>query len=339
MRKLLYGLLAATTGFAAMHLFNSQSPSSHDDGQKSGEGSSKSSEPDEPHVTIPPTSKIGATGETAPPTPEMAAPDGDLVRLPWVVAAACIDQGPIRKQNEDRLMLQRSADGKGLLVAVSDGMGGHKAGDVAAQTVVDELRAAARNAVTTTPQASHALLLETFHRANASVRAKGEAGVGGKDMGATCVAAWFAPEACVHLYTGDSRLYHVRGGALLYRTRDHSLVQAMIETGVITPAQARTHPMRSWLSSSLGGGHEDFDAEPRWNAEGDDQPALLQTRPGDFLLLCSDGLHGELEDEEILVLMNAHGSDPARLAKVCVETALAAGGRDNVAVIAVRVTG
>lgn len=335
MRKLLLGLLAAAVGFTAIHLFESRPPHGPEDHQDPHETEKRS-----PSSTTERAAARPAAGEMVPvSTVEPAAADGDHVRLPWVVAAACIDQGLVRKANEDRFVIQRSPDGRGLLVAVSDGMGGHKGGGVAAQIVVDALREAARSATPSSPKTAHDVLLETFHRANVAVREKGRVEIGYQNMGATCVAAWLAPGSAVHLYTGDSRLYHIRGDTLRYRTRDHSLVQALLETGVITPAQARIHPMRSWLSSAIGGGYEHFDAEPRWNPEGYDQPALLNTQPGDILLLCSDGLPGELEDDEILVLVKGHGADPAQLANVCVETALAAGGHDNVTVIAVRVVG
>lgn len=326
MRKLVFGLLlAAAAGLVAMTVFNDDGPL--DQGWRGNER-----EPDTGAAG-------GSTGSASVAAAAVAekAEDVERAQLPWVTAASCVDQGKVREYNEDRLVVQASPEQRGLLVAVADGMGGHQGGAVAAQIVVDALRAAARATTADSEQAAYEMLLETLLGANEAVRAKGAESIGGRDMGATCVAAWLMPGKFVHLYAGDSRLYQFRGGDLVYRTRDHSMVQVLVESGSITEAEARVHPMRSRLTTCIGGGRERVDAEPRWNLEGGEQPAVLETQPGDVLLLCSDGLHGEVDEAEIAGLVKEHGGDPERLARACVSAALEAGGGDNVAVIAVRV--
>lgn len=326
MRKLLFGLLlAAAAGLVAMTVFD-------DDGPLDLGGRGNEREPDS-------RSAGGATGSGSVAVAAVAekAEGAEGARLPWVTAASCVDRGKVREYNEDRLVVQASTDQRGLLVAVADGMGGHQGGAIAAQIVVDELRAAARATTAGSEQAAYEMLLETLLGANEAVRAKGAESIGGRDMGATCVAAWLVPGNCVHLYAGDSRLYQFRAGERVYRTRDHSMVQVLVESGSITEAEARVHPMRSRLTTCIGGGRERVDAEPRWNLDGGEQPAVLETRAGDVLLLCSDGLHGEVDEAAIAALVQERGGDPERLARACVNAALEAGGGDNVAVIAVRV--
>jgi protein phosphatase len=142
----------------------------------------------------------------------------------------------------------------------------------------------------------------------------------------------------MHLHCGDSRIYHYRGGELLHKTRDQTIVQVLVDNGQLRPEEAATHPMRSQLTSCLGGGGSigSMVVEPTWNLEATEQPARLALEPGDLVLLCSDGLSGEIPPEALDQLVRAHGQHPATLAQECIQAALAAGGRDNVTVVAMR---
>lgn len=259
----------------------------------------------------------------------------------WVEAFARSNRGRVREENQDRYLLE-ALEGWGecgaLVAMVADGMGGHQGGSqaaqIAVQTVLESL-SRSRPEVRLYEQ-----LHRSFYDADDAIRRRAQQDPGLTTMGTTGVAVVCFPGECVHLYTGDSRLYHFREGKLLYQTRDHSVVRYLQEEGLLTAEEARVHPMRSRLTSSLGGGSQEkrLVLEPRWSEETDShgQPSILSMQKDDLLLLCSDGLCGEVDDEEIAGYVQQHGDDLERLTQTCVQGALAAGGRDNITVVTVR---
>jgi serine/threonine protein phosphatase PrpC len=255
----------------------------------------------------------------------------------WAEWADATDCGKVRKHNEDRLLLRPCDGGRSLLAAVADGMGGHQGGALAAEIVVEKLGALAERADPGAGMGRYEALLVGVHEADGAVRERGAHDIGLGGMGSTVVAAWFDRAGCTHLHAGDSRLYHFRDGRVRYRTRDHTVVQVLVDQGQMTEAEARTHPVRSQLTSCLGGGRSArrITVDPRWDLEGDSQAAVLEAVPGDVFLLCSDGLHGELNDAALEQIVAAHASSARGLADACVVAALEAGGSDNVAVVAV----
>lgn len=261
---------------------------------------------------------------------------GEPVIAKWA-AAADTHRGKVRNHNEDRLLLRSLEGGTSLLAVVADGMGGHQGGALAAEIVVDTLGALADRPRPSDDAERYEALLGGLYQADAAVKERGSHDIGLGGMGSTVVAAWFGPAGCTHVYSGDSRLYQFRDGRVRYRTRDHSVVQVLVDQGQLTAAQARTHPIRSQLTSCLGGGRSAtrFTAEPRWDLDGGPQAAVLEAVAGDVFLLCSDGLHGELDDADLERLVAQHGASPQRLVAACIEAALEAGGSDNVAVVAV----
>lgn len=260
----------------------------------------------------------------------------DAPTVAWL-AASGTHCGKVRSSNEDRLLLRETENSDSLLAVVADGMGGHHGGALAAQIVVDTLGCLAEQSCPGDHEGRYEALLGALYNADAAVKERGahEIGLGG--MGSTVVAAWFGPTSCVHIYAGDSRLYQFRSGRVHYRTRDHSVVQVLVDQGQLTYAEARMHPLRSQLTSCMGGSRSatHFTAEPRWDLEGGPQAAVLEAAAGDVFLLCSDGLHGEVGDEELEGLVAYHGTSPEQLVEACIEASLDAGGRDNVAVVAV----
>jgi serine/threonine protein phosphatase PrpC len=188
-----------------------------------------------------------------------------------------------RERNEDAILgLPLAA---ATLVAVADGVGGHAAGEVASSIAIETLRtgvmAGYRQGMD--PDATCALLKEAFSRAHAAIC---EAAVGAcRGMGTTLVAAIITRDRAVIASCGDSRAYVLRETDS-FRTADHSLVQPLVDRGVITEEEAKAHPMRHVITHSLGG---DLRTDCSEQVLGE----------GDVVLLSTDGLHESLPEEEI----------------------------------------
>ncbi|BBC73648.1 conserved hypothetical protein [Altererythrobacter sp. B11] len=215
--------------------------------------------------------------------------------------------GRVRRINEDRV-LDRADLG---LWAVADGMGGQSRGDMAAEAVI---RSLAPLPAPVTPAAISAAL----RRANRTIY-DAEAG----RSGTTLVLLHIQDEAATLRWVGDSRAYLIREGRLELLTRDHSVVQELLETGLIDRAQAATHPQANVITRALGIG-----VEPEIDSR------TLHLQRGDRLLLCSDGLSRSLEDGD------AQGTAPiAELADRLLANALARDGTDNASLVLVEVGG
>jgi protein phosphatase len=145
-------------------------------------------------------------------------------------------------------------------------------------------------------------------------------------MGTTLVAVQFYDDRLLVAHIGDSRLYRLRGGELQQLTRDHSLLQEQIDTGMITAGQARFSKNKNLVTRALG-------VEPTVNTEMNEYHVL----PGDIYLLCSDGLNDMMEDEEIVMTLSALSVNLPLCAAQLVQQANDHGGRDNVSVVLVRI--
>ena len=235
------------------------------------------------------------------------------VRLSW---AAVTDVGRRRAANEDSYIAAPP------IFAIADGMGGHLAGDRASAAVVSRL-ADARGADFLAPDAiERALELATD---DIEIISDGsELGVGTTVTGAVLTLRDGEPYFAV-FNIGDSRVYAFEREKLVQVTVDHSLVQQLVDTGVITRAQAHHHPEGNVITRAVG-----FQSQPTpdyW---------LLPLKIGMRLLICSDGLSGEIEDDGLGVILAA--GDPAKeTADALVAAALAEGGRDNVTVLVIDV--
>lgn len=225
---------------------------------------------------------------------------------------ASTDVGVVRKLNEDTFL----ANSETGLWLVADGMGGHQSGDVASaitRDTVDE-RVASGDGLKHAIQLAHRNILdEAATREDSS------------GMGSTVVAVALDGIDYEVAWVGDSRAY-LWDGQLMQITQDHSYVRDLVESGAITPEEAKTHPGRHLLVRCLG-------------AEDDGKPLQVESRRGRFtsgqeLLLCSDGLTGELEDEEISTILAEALPVQERVDKL-VQAAVDHGGRDNVTVILV----
>ena len=222
-------------------------------------------------------------------------------------------EGRVRDHNEDSFCA-REAQG---LWAVADGMGGHEGGEWASAKLVEELNALD---LPDDFDAACEAVAEAIRSANRAILV--EAGRRGKQMGSTIVVLLAHGQRQAALWVGDSRAYRLRDGALDLLTRDHTQVQDMVERGILSAEDAIGHPMGHILSRAVGV-REEVQVD---RIVGDIQP-------GDVFLLCSDGLHGYVEETEIARLL-ARGS-PERASEELVDLTLANGAPDNVTVVAI----
>lgn len=224
--------------------------------------------------------------------------------------------GTVRSHNEDAFVSRPDAG----LWAVADGAGGHAKGEVASAMVADALEAIASDL----PAA--ALLAEVRSRitdAHAALRSQAEAS-GGQDICATTVVVLIARDdhfAC--LWAGDSRGYLLRDGALTQITRDHSLVQELVDAGAITEAEAEHHPHANVITRAVGSEAEELELDK----------VTDRLTVGDRFLLCSDGLCKTLAERDLMTLLTVPGD--VELADTLIHAALEHHVRDNVTAVVV----
>jgi len=219
------------------------------------------------------------------------------------------DVGRGRPDNEDSLLVDREHH----LYAVADGMGGHRAGEVASATAIETLKSA---------YAGGRPLDQAVEAANAAVFSKAADDAALRGMGTTLTAVAVQDgRTAVFGHVGDSRAYLLRDGTVTQVTDDHSLVEQLVREGRLSPEEAHHHPQRAIITRALG-----VDAQ----VEVDVYRVDLQ--PGDRLLICSDGLTNMLSDQTIRVTLCRH-ADPQQAADTLVDMANQAGGDDNITVV------
>lgn len=260
---------------------------------------------------------------------------GSEIRRPdWATCGSATDAGRVRSANQDCYLLEPWADGSALLAVIADGMGGYQGGAVAASITIDQFKALLEDPLPSDPATQYDRLLEQFYLADEAIRHQSMQRFDLSSMGATVMAAIITPHRYLHLYAGDCRLYHFRNHTLLYRSRDHSVVQVLQTLGQITAEEATIHPMKSIVSSCLGGERKTpFVVDPKWNSEA---PPIYECCAGDLLLLSTDGLHGEVLPEQLQQLVDRFGHDPQQLAQACIQSANEHGGQDNVTALSIR---
>ena len=222
------------------------------------------------------------------------------------------DTGLARAENEDcHISLPQQQ-----VWLVADGMGGHDNGRFASQAIVEATR------VATIPDGLEPAcdaLGNAIHAANERIFATSREA--GKMMGSTVVALVVRDGVFAVMWAGDSRAYLFRDGQLIQLTRDHSQVQDLMDRGMLTAAEAADHPMRHVLARAVG-----VQAELQVDAIRD------HVVKGDLFLLCSDGLHGVVDDADITEILREHGSGGAQK---LIEASLERGAPDNVTVVLV----
>ncbi|MCX8521304.1 MAG: Stp1/IreP family PP2C-type Ser/Thr phosphatase [Rhodoferax sp.] len=236
------------------------------------------------------------------------------------------DTGRIRSNNEDAVAMDAALG----LALLADGMGGCKAGEIASNMATSHIQAALgaylRQSLDQNPclLSNHSLrqVLETsVASANTTILQAARANADYAGMGTTLVVAVFCHGRLLLGHIGDSRCYRYRAGKLLPITHDHSMVQAQLDAGWVTPAQARLSQDRNMLTRALG-------VEDTVQLEVNEFP--LQA--GDLYLLCSDGLTDMLLDATIAKLLASHSALEQK-AQSLIHAANAQGGRDNISVL------
>jgi PPM family protein phosphatase len=246
--------------------------------------------------------------------------------------ASCTDAGIVRSHNEDSI----AADASKGLVVLADGMGGYNAGEVASgmattvittelQHLLEERPAHERDPATGRARAEM-LLREQIAKANTSIYQAAQSQPQYAGMGTTLVAALLHDNKITVAHIGDSRLYRLRGEDFTQVTRDHSLLQEQIDSGMITPEQAKYSQNKNLVTRALG---IDATVEPELHE--------YDTQVGDIYLLCSDGLNDMVSDEDMGMTLQTLAANLQLAAQQLVQMANDNGGRDNVSVILVRI--
>lgn len=220
------------------------------------------------------------------------------------------DIGLVRATNQDNFYIDKSAK----WAVVADGMGGHNGGETASSMAVEEIKKSMQQGVG---------LKESISNANYLVYKAAVETPGLMGMGTTVVLCEIVGSAANISYVGDSRAYLYHKGELRQLTKDHSIVQQLIDSGTITEEQARFHPQRNLITRAVG--TEKYVLSDSVSTE---------LSSGDYILICSDGLSSYVEEKEIKdILENTKTSD---IAPKLIEAANNSGGKDNVTVVVIK---
>lgn len=254
------------------------------------------------------------------------------------------DIGNHREQNEDFYFVDEKA---GLFI-VADGMGGHKAGEVASKIAVESFAeyflnflknnpsftgeeelplSSHENGASFTDEHMKSVLVDAFKHANTKVFERANADKDCSGMGTTltvCYTGHPIGETVFFAHIGDSRAYFLRNRDLKLITEDHTLVGELFKKGVITYDEMFDHPLRNYLNDVVG---TDSEINP--------DIISLGTRPGDLIILCSDGLNSMLRDHAIFSIASKF-KNPLKVTEELIKKAKSAGGLDNVTVIAIK---
>jgi serine/threonine protein phosphatase PrpC/serine/threonine protein kinase len=276
--------------------------------------------------------------------------------------AAWTNTGIVRTGNEDAFALMQAVEsrqediGGAALIILCDGMGGYEAGEVAAAMTIQSLRDSLRNLkpfnvatggtpFVTDPQGQlhreeghlaeatnieevKAALKQALRDANRAVYTASRApGSKRRGMGCTAEAVYLDGRNVIVGHVGDSRVYHLHEGRLIQLTRDHTLVNRLVELGQLSPEEAETHPRRNELQLAIGG-------------QPDVEPGVYHGKltPGDWVIVCSDGLTNHVKDSDLKQMLQSEAVSAEMCARRLVNLTLIEGASDNVTVVAVRVT-
>lgn len=244
---------------------------------------------------------------------------------------AATDIGRVRPRNEDRFV----ADGELGFFAVVDGMGGHAGGEIAsatiAEAVTDFIRDTAADSDKTWPAGLDGRLSLLANRLQVAIRAanralasRAQADTALEGSGATMAAALYGESRIAVSNVGDCRVYLLRAGRLQQITKDHSIVAEQLAQGLIDSEAARTHPLRHVVTRAVSG-----------QAGMPIDVLELDLKPGDRLVLCSDGIHGVLTDDELTSLAATENPSLEEVCKSIIAEANARGGPDNATTVLV----
>lgn len=229
------------------------------------------------------------------------------------------DRGRLRSMNQDFVFSSEGPIGNlPNLLLVADGMGGHKAGDLASRYCVEVLTGQVRLCTLTTPIS---ILKEAIEKANREVNNKANESPDYEGMGTTLVAATILSDILYVANIGDSRLYLI-SEHIKQITQDHSWVEEMVKKGELKEEEMRFHPNKNIITRAIG-------TSPDVVADFFE----LKLKPRDRILLCSDGLSNMLDDEEIFDIIKYREKDLETIGKLLVDRANENGGKDNISVV------
>lgn len=240
--------------------------------------------------------------------------------------------GMVRAHNEDAIATQADIG----LVVLADGMGGYNAGEVASGIATTLIAEGVKSAMeilsphlpdsTSGKSIAHRILNAEIEKANLAIFQTAQSQPQCAGMGTTLVTALFYDNRLTVAHVGDSRMYRLRGETFEAITKDHSLLQEQIDSGFITPEQARMSHNRNLVTRAVG-------IDPQLVPELNDFPVELN----DLYLLCSDGLNDMVEEEDIALVLKTLRSNLPLAAEQLVQMANDNGGRDNVSVILIHI--
>jgi serine/threonine protein phosphatase PrpC len=231
--------------------------------------------------------------------------------------AATSDRGLVRAENEDAFIASLP------LVVVADGVGGQNAGEIASALAVEVLSEWKPRLSARRPER----LREAARDANHRIYTRAQSDTSLQGMATTLTAAWIEGGTCTVAQIGDSRAYLYRDGVLEQLTEDQSAVAELVKSGRISPEEAYTHPWRNRILQALGGAPDVVV-----------DMYSIDLRVGDRLLIASDGLTDELRDDVLREVLSTI-EDPEVAGRTLISRAKEAGGRDNITVALVDVTG
>jgi serine/threonine protein phosphatase PrpC len=227
---------------------------------------------------------------------------------------ALTQKGKARIKNEDRYLIKEMDDGS-LLLAVADGMGGHTAGDVAADIIIDKMASIKQ------PWSNeHHQLVPPVLEADCAILKQAKEGPEFEGMGTTITGAMLTKRLVFWVHVGDSRLFHLQDQRLIQITRDQNMAQFLVDEGDISTNEAWTHPMRKLLEQCVGHGG----CEP--------DTGRFDVAKGDLLILTTDGLHGQLTNERMRGLLK-RGLNIEAKAKLLVQASIEAGAKDDMTIV------
>lgn len=229
------------------------------------------------------------------------------------------DVGNVRSQNQDAFRIVELGK-DALLAVVCDGMGGAKSGNVASRLASEVFSEEVKRSFSAdlTLDEAEQMLRAAAKLANISVFEQSQLSEDYAGMGTTLVAALTYPSATLVLNIGDSRAYLINADGVQCITRDHSVVEMMVQRGELTPEQAKTHPSKNLITRAVGTEETVFSDVFR-----------VETEPEDCILLCSDGLSNQMADQEILFEV-VHGARRDDCCRRLLEIAKNRGAPDNV---------
>lgn len=231
------------------------------------------------------------------------------------------DQGQVRPYNEDAGGVILREDGQTLYV-IADGMGGHNAGDVASKMVIDYfMREWPKQSSLTRINEAEQYLIQAIQSVNKEIYDKATENKAFRGMGTTVVLVVVVEETAVIAHVGDSRCYKLSQHQLRQLTSDHSLVNALVHAGEITPDEAAVHPKKNVLTRAVG-----------TDMLVDVEVTMVTCDNNDRLLLCTDGLTNKLTDERIQSILNQH-ADLHVAAEQLINEANERGGEDNISLV------